>query len=105
MEKELGHPTLAFTMGRVFPEADCPLTVGLCERPLHSLSYYTASLTRRHRKEPGCMWVMQRGWMGGGGRNYYSMTHIKALDGVLTSTAVEYVVMGMNRCAVIGREF
>lgn len=43
--------------------------------------------------------------MEGGARNYYSMTHIKALDGVLTSTVVEYVVMGINRCAVIRREF
>lgn len=48
MEKELGHPILASTMGRLLPEADCPLTVGLCERPLHSLSDYTASL--RHKK-------------------------------------------------------
>lgn len=62
MEKELGHPILAFTMARVLPEADCPLTVGLCERPLHSLSPYTASLRHEHRTEPGCMWVMQRGW-------------------------------------------
>lgn len=60
--KELGHPILASTMGGVLPEADCPLTVGLCERPLHSLSYFTASLRLEHRKEPGCMWVMQRGW-------------------------------------------
>lgn len=57
MEKELGHPILAFTMACVLPEADCPLTVGLCERPLHSPSYYAASLRRRQRKEPGRMWA------------------------------------------------
>lgn len=60
MEKELGHPVSAFTMARVLPEADCPLTVGLCERPRHSLSYYPASPSHKRRK-PGCMWVMQRG--------------------------------------------
>lgn len=85
MEKELGHPILAFTMACVLPEADCPLTVGLCERPLHSPSYYAASLRRRQRKEPGRMWAdAQR--MGG---RYYSMTHITALDGALTSSVVE----------------
>lgn len=49
-EKELGHPILAFTIARVLPEAHCPLTVGLCERALHSLSYYTLSPTCEHRK-------------------------------------------------------
>lgn len=71
--EELGHPILAFTIARVLPEAHCPLTVGLCERARHILSYYTASPTHKHRKEPGCMWVRQRGW--GGEENYYSMIH------------------------------
>lgn len=60
--KELGHPILAFTIARVLPEAHCPLTVGLCERARHSLSYYIASPTRKHRKEPGCVWVRRGGW-------------------------------------------
>lgn len=60
-EKELGHPILAFTIAHVLPEAHCPLTVGLCERARHSLSYYTASPTHEHRKEPGRMWVGRRG--------------------------------------------
>lgn len=61
IEKELGHPILAFTIARVLPEAYCPLTVGLCEKARHSLSYYTAAPTCKHRKEPWCMWVRLRG--------------------------------------------
>lgn len=99
MEKELGHPILAFTMAGVLPGADRPLTVGLCERPLHSPSYYAASL--RQRKEPGRMWADAQG----GGGAYYSMTHIIALDGASTSTVVECVVMGMDRfCLKLQRQ-
>lgn len=96
MEKELGHPILAFTMARVLPGADCPLTVGLCEGPLHSPSDYAASLRQRQGKE-------HSGWGGWGG--YYSMTHIIALDGAWTSTVVERVVMGTDRfCLKLQRQ-
>lgn len=36
----------------------------------------------------------------GGARNYDSMTHIEALEGALTSTAVDNVVMGTGRRAL-----
>lgn len=104
MEKELGHPILASTtMGRLLPEADCPLTVGLCERPLHSLSHYTASL--RHKKGAWLHVGDAKGVGAGGGRNYYSMTHIEASEGARTSAVVGYVVMAMDRCAVKIRLF
>lgn len=63
-EKQSGHPILAFTMLHVLPEAHCPLTVGLCERAVHSLarSYYPAAPTRRLRKKPGaCGWAESTG--------------------------------------------
>lgn len=72
-QRDLGHPILAFTIACVLPEAHCPLTVGLCERFRHSLSYYTASPTRKQRKEPGCVWVSRRGW--GERRKEYSMVY------------------------------
>lgn len=78
-KKELGHPIFAFTIAHVLPEAHCPLTVGLCERARHSLSYYTASPTHKPRKEPGCMWVRwrgRRGWRG----EMYSMIYTKPLE-------------------------
>lgn len=81
--EELGHPILVFTIARVLPEAHCPLTVGLCERARHTLSYYTASPTRKHRKEPGCMWVRQRGWERGG--LLFHDTNIKASGGAWPS--------------------
>lgn len=103
MEKELGHPILAFTMARVLPGADCPLTVGLCEGPLHSPSDYAASLRQRQGKEPGRMWA--DALRVGGGGAYYSMTHITALDGAWTSTVVERVVMGTDRfCLKLQRQ-
>lgn len=80
-EKELGHPILAFTIACVLPEAHCPLTVGLCERTRHSLSYYTASPTREQRKEPGCMRVRLRGGWGGEEKNYSMIYTSKPLEG------------------------
>lgn len=74
----MGHPISAFTMARVLPEADCPLTVGLCERPLHSLSYYAASLTQAQKGA----WVHVGDAKRMGGGDYYSMTHIKASMGL-----------------------
>lgn len=75
MEKELGHPILAFTMARVLPGADCPLTVGLCEGPLHSPSDYAASLRQRQGKEPGRMWADALRVGGGGGLLFHDTHH------------------------------
>lgn len=79
-EKELGHPILAFTIARVLPEAHCPLTVGLCERALHSLSYYTLSPTCKHRKGAR-VHVGEAERMRREGKNYSMIYTSKPLEG------------------------
>lgn len=100
--KELGHPILAFTIAHVLPEAHCPLTVGLCKRAWHSLSYYTASPTRKHRKGARVN-VGEAERMGR--KNIPWHTHQSLLRGlaIMLSTVLEYIGVVKGRSAITTR--